>query len=297
VAAIVVVGVGMLGLVAAAVPGVVLNEIAWAGTAANGQDEWIELRNCSASAVDLAGWILMIGEARIPLSIAEEGTAEVRRSTLDPGGFLLLERTDDSAVSDIAADVIYKGTLSNAGADIVLLDAGGSVIDQAKYAASGWPAGSASEGAMPYATMERVDPVEMGDVWRTNDGLVVCGIDAAGNTLRGTPRAANSATVDYLTTPRVQLLAPTTGDAGCPITVQWQAVDPDGAPSALRVSVAVRAEGADEWTTLAEDQADQGSFVWDCSVAGRATAYELRVSAADPQGRVGSATSLPIMLR
>jgi hypothetical protein len=294
-----VLGLGLLGPLVAlgAPPDVVLNEIAWGGTAAGGQEEWMELRNCSMSPVDLAGWVVMIGDARVPLSVAEEGTLEVRRSTIEPGGFLLLERTDDTTVSDVLADIIYKGALSNTGANVKLMDAMGNVVDQVLCAEVGWPAGCASEGAMPYATMERVDPVEMGDVWRTNDGIVRCGVDAAGNPIPGTPRAANSATVDYLTAPRVQLLAPIAGEAGCPLEVQWRAIDPDGLPAGLRITVAVRVEGAEEWTVLVENLANQGSFAWDCSSLAKGVAYEVRVSATDGEDRVGAATSNPFTLR
>ncbi len=283
--------------VLAAAPAVVLNEIAWGGTAAGGQDEWIELRNCTASTVDLTGWVLTIGEARIPLSVAEESTVEVRRSTIEPNGFLLLERTDDTTVSDIAADILYKGSLSNSGVDVALLDAAGNVVDQVVSADVGWPAGCASEGDLPYATMERVDPVEMGGVWRTNDGLVICGLDALGNPIVGTPRAANSATVDYLKTPRVQLISPLGGDAACPLVIQWQAVDPDGLAAGLQITVSVRAVGAEEWTLLVEDFANQGDFPWDCSAFPKGVAYEVRVSAVDWEDRVGTATSGPFTLR
>ena len=294
-----VLGLGFLGPLVAlgAPPDVVLNEVAWGGTAAGGQDEWIELRNCGASPVDLAGWVVTIGDARIPLSVVEESTVEARRSRLEPGGFLLLERTDDTTVSDVAADVIYKGALSNTGANVKLLDAMGNVVDQVLCAEVGWPAGCASEGALPYATMERVDPIEMGDVWRTNDGIVHCGVDAAGAPIPGTPRAANSATVDYLTAPRVQLLAPIAGEAGCPLVVQWQAIDPDGLPAGLQIAIAVRAEGAEEWTVLVEHLANQGSFAWDCSSFAKGVTYEVRVSATDWEDRVGTATSTPFTLR
>jgi hypothetical protein len=296
---VLVLSLGLLGpLVALGAPaGVVLNEVAWGGTAAGGQEEWIELRNGSASPVDLAGWVVMVGETRIPLSVAEEGTLEVRRSTIDSGGFLLLERTDDTTVSDVAADIIYKGALSNTGADVKLLDAMGNVVDQVLCVDAGWPAGCASEGTTPYATMERVDPVELGDVWRTNDGVTRCGVDAAGNPIQGTPRAANSATVAYLTEPRVQLLAPIAGEADCPVAVQWQAIDPDGLPAGLQITVAVRAEGAEEWAVLVEGLANQGSFTWDCSSFAKGVAYEVRVSATDWEDRVGAATSPPFTLR
>jgi len=280
-----------------AAPSVVLNEVAWSGTAAGSQDEWIELRNCTASSVDLAGWVLMIDETAIPLSVVADGATEVRHSTIDANGYFLLERTDDTTVADVAADLLYKGTLSNSGATLKLLDAAGNVIDQVVCTEAGWPAGEAGTGNLAYATMERVDPVEMGDAWRTNDGVVHNGKDASDAPLWGTPRAANSATVDYLTAPRVQLLAFPAGGVTCPLLVEWQAVDPDGIATGLQVTIAVRAAGAEEWTVLGERLANQGAFPWDCSSFAKGVAYELKVTATDWEGRIGSATSAPFSLR
>jgi hypothetical protein len=293
-------GLGLLLVISAgalAAPIVVLNEVAWGGTAAGGQDEWIELRNCTGATVDLAGWVLTIGESRIPLSVVVESTVEVRRSTIEPNGYLLLERTDDTTVSDVAADIIFKGSLVNSGADLTLMDAAGNIIDQVVCAGVGWPAGCGSEGDLPYATMERVDPAELGGVWRANDGLVICGLDAAGTPIAGTPGGANSATIGYLKAPRVELLGPVSGDATCPISIQWQAVDPDGLASGLRITVSVRVADAEEWTLLAENLANQGTFVWDCSAFARGEVYEVRVAATDWENRIGIATSGAFTLR
>ena len=291
-------GLVLFGSVAVlAAPTVVLNEVAWGGTAAGSQDEWIELRNCTGAAVDLTGWVLLIGETRIPLSVVAEGTVEVRASTIEANGFFLLERTDDTTVSDLTADLLYKGSLSNSGADLVLQDAAGNTVDQIVCGEAGWPAGCASGGSVPFATMERVDPVAMGDVWRTNDGLIACGLDAAGNKIVGTPRAANSATVNYMKDPRVQLLGPVAGTSACPVTVQWQAVDPDGSAAGLEISIFVRSAGAEDWTLVVEHLANQGSFGWDCSALPKGASYEVKVMATDRDRRIGSATSEAFTLR
>jgi hypothetical protein len=50
---------GMRGITPAQSPGpgaVVINEVAWGGTAANAAHEWIELYNTTGSAIDLTGW-------------------------------------------------------------------------------------------------------------------------------------------------------------------------------------------------------------------------------------------------
>jgi hypothetical protein len=291
---------GLLALAsaeAAGAPSVVLNEIAWGGTAAGSQDEWIELHNCTASRVDMAGWVLVIGDVLVPLSVAEGGTTEVRRSAVEANGYLLLERTDDATVSDVEADIIYKGSLPNTGTTLQLLDAAGNVVDRVVCSDAGWPAGSAGTGTTMYATMERVDAVEMGDAWRTNDGVVHNGLDAGGSPLMATPGAANSATVEYLTAPRVQVLALASGDVACPLTVEWVAADPDGLAAGLLITVSVRAVGAEEWTVLADRLANQGTFPWDCASYAKGAPYELRITATDWEGHVGSATSAQFTLR
>ncbi|MCI0610803.1 MAG: lamin tail domain-containing protein, partial [Anaerolineae bacterium] len=75
---------------------VIINEVAWAGTtAALTSDEWIELYNPGASPVNLAGWVLK----------SPDGTPTIALTgTIPADGFFLLERTDDTTVSDIAAD-------------------------------------------------------------------------------------------------------------------------------------------------------------------------------------------------
>ncbi len=157
---------------------VVINEVAWAGTAADSSDEWVELWNPGGAAVDFSGWVLTDGG---DITIALEGT-------ISPGGFFILERSGDDTLSDIPADQLYTGALSNSGEELTLLDPAGGVIDGAGARGRAWPAGSA---APAFASMERA-AIEAA-AWMTNTGWVVNGRDAAGNPVRGTPGRANSA--------------------------------------------------------------------------------------------------------
>src|SRR3989344_448968 len=93
---------------------VVINEIAWMGTSASTNDEWIELHNTSSKSVDLTGWTLK----------AQDGTPDISLSPISIGafGFYLLERTSDSTISDTAASQIYTGALSNTGEILELKD-------------------------------------------------------------------------------------------------------------------------------------------------------------------------------
>lgn len=166
---------------AAAPRAVIFNEVAWAGTLADANDEWIELRNSAGVAVDLAGYTIDDGgDVHIVLS-----------GVIAPGGFFLLERTDDSAI-DLPADLIYSGGLSNEGESLTLRDPAGGVVDTVNGDGGAWPAGDPGSGA----SMERLgDGLDSDSNWVTNFGHVVNGHDKDGNPIRGTPRNANSSTV------------------------------------------------------------------------------------------------------
>lgn len=163
-------------------PTIVINEVAWAGTAASSNDEWIELYNAGDATIDLAGWQLRAADGSPTISLS---------GALAPGGFLLLERSDDQTVADIPAAIIYSGALNNQGERLELLDAQGQVVDAVNTDGGPWPAGSAGPD---FRSMERVDPTAPAadGNWASNDGVHRCGHDAAGNPISGTPGAANS---------------------------------------------------------------------------------------------------------
>ncbi len=180
---------------------VVINEVAWAGTAASASDEWIELRNNTARDIDLSGWTLVWGEDEsiivIHFGAAEGNTKEIRRTVIPARGFYLLERTDDNAISDVEADVIYTGALRNSGETLRLFDAEGNVVDTVNLDGGEWPAGTTGdvqEGAVPYASMERINPIgfDADDNWASNDGVIRNGQDQNGEPINGTPKAENS---------------------------------------------------------------------------------------------------------
>lgn len=166
-------------LVSAEAGSVLINEIAWMGTAAElvgSSDEWIELYNTTSQPIDLSGWTLK----------AIDGTPEITLSgTIPANGYFLLERTDDNAISDIAANQFYTGALANnlGGENLSLRDAANNLID-AVDASAGWPFG---DNALK-ASMER----KSDGSWQTNDGITINGHDAQNNPIIGTPKALNS---------------------------------------------------------------------------------------------------------
>lgn len=97
---------------------IVVNEIAWMGTANSANDEWIELYN-NGSTISVDGWVLRDGQnLEIPLA-----------GTIAGGQFAVVERTDDATVPG-AALVVYTGALGNDGRTLTLYRADGSIEDQ-----------------------------------------------------------------------------------------------------------------------------------------------------------------------
>jgi len=164
-----------------------INEVAWAGTAADPNDEWIELYNPGSAAINLSGWRLVSSGTNPALDISLSGA-------IAPGGYFLLERTDDNNVSSIPADQIYTGALSNTG-DFLLLYApdGSTVVDSANWYPDNivrpWPAGSASPN---FSSMERHAIVaDSATAWFTYANNLITAYDAQSNPIKGTPRQTN----------------------------------------------------------------------------------------------------------
>ncbi|MCK5247195.1 lamin tail domain-containing protein, partial [Candidatus Bipolaricaulota bacterium] len=249
--------VSVIGLAALA-SDLVISEIAWAGTAASSTDEWIELENIGDQSIVLEGWQLVFGDTLIPLGEVAEDTLEVRTVVLAPGAFLVLERTNDESISDIMADLIYKGSLSNDGVLIELRNPQGEVVDSAVLTESGWPAGSASDGDPAFCTMERTSSGE----WVSNTGIVRNGMDADGNPLNGTPGQLNSPEVLAQWAPVVDLAFPS--EVGTILSgtewITWPATDPNGTDSALAIAIFISSSTETDWTLVIENLANMGSF-------------------------------------
>lgn len=160
---------------------VVINEVAWAGTQAGSADEWIELFNNKNAPTDLTGWTLQAADGSPNILLA---------GTIGAHDYFLLERTDDTTVSDIPADQVYTGALNNDGETLILRDAASNVIDTANSTGEAWVAGSLS----PPCSMERINSLDIDrpSNWATNDDLIENGLDADANPICGTPNQENS---------------------------------------------------------------------------------------------------------
>ncbi len=282
--------VGMLwAAVAASGTGLMISEIAWAGTAASSADEWIELKNTGDVTIDLSGWQITFGDVRIPLAEVSDDTIEVRTTALASGAFMVLERTDDNTISDIQADLLYKGSLSNDGVLVELVNPEGICVDRVVIEETGWPGGSAGSGEPAYCSMERTSA----GTWTSNNGIICNGLDANGEPLNGTPGAASSADVLAQWAPIVHISFP--ADAGSILSgtewITWTASDPNGTDSALAVAIFLSAEDEGDWTLLIENLANMGSFAWNTTEQPSMHGYRLIIRATDPEGYVGEAIS------
>ena len=203
-------------LSAAELRDVVINEIAWMGTAASTYDEWIELYNTTGDTITLTNWTLS----------SADGTPSITLSgSIAPYGYFLLERSDDNTVSDISADQIYTGALGDAGEDFSLKDSSDTVIDRVNCS-GGWFAGS---GAAKI-TMERINPVIDGSTstnWANNDEVTTNGLDANSNPLKGTAKALNSV-FDDIDPATIGDIAAFPGIGEGEINLSWTATGDDG---------------------------------------------------------------------
>src|SRR6185437_15624418 len=111
----------MVLLPAAAHATVLINEVAWMGSADNANAEWIELTSTDSTPTDLTGWKITSSTGAPSIILA---------GSIRANGFFLLERTSDATVPSVTADQIYSGALSNSGATLTLTDANGNQVDQ-----------------------------------------------------------------------------------------------------------------------------------------------------------------------
>jgi len=157
---------------------VLINEVAWAGTGSEKTaDEWLELKNNSAAAVNLDGWLLANKDKSIKVSFGS-------KDVIEPGNYYLLERTDDDSVPGVAADKIFTGAIKNSDEALKLFSQSCALIDEV-FANVGngvsWPAGTAGP---EYRAAERGNDLS----WHTyNDS----GFGTAPK-IFGTPKSTNS---------------------------------------------------------------------------------------------------------
>jgi len=170
-----------------------INEVAWAGTAANEAHEWIEIYNPSLSQIDLKdGWQLSATDGSPNINFSSPTVVcSTSNCTVPAGGYFLLERDFDGVISDIFADYIYTGALASGGETLTLYSPANDVIDTANGNGGAWPAGNITT----FSTMERIGTLPDSDsAWFTNNGVMKNGLDYNEYPIFGTPKNGNSPT-------------------------------------------------------------------------------------------------------
>jgi uncharacterized repeat protein (TIGR01451 family) len=186
---------------------VVINEIAWSGTSASVDDEWIELFNPGLTDIPLTGWEIRRNgcSTSVPTGYVYSSADDYiyLNGTIVKSGYFLLERgnfsTDNSTVSDMTANQIYvvsstvapTSALSDSGEILYLCDDKGNFVDVANLNGGAWPKGG---GSPNYPTMERIaySSIENDADWVTNTGLTRNGLTANNGIIYGTPGRKNS---------------------------------------------------------------------------------------------------------
>lgn len=175
---------------------IIINEVAWAGADRAATAEWIELFNASPEPIDLEGWCL----------VSSDGAPDIRlRGMIPPhisgdptAGFFLLERDNDGSVPGIAADLVYRGALTDSGETLFLCDPDGNLVDTANAPSDQaseippWPAGIDAQGVPSYASMERLDYRlhDTPDNWSSWSGELPS--EPTDRPIHGTPKGENS---------------------------------------------------------------------------------------------------------
>ena len=176
---------------------IIINEVAWAGTAASAEDEWIELYNPSNASINITGWTLKSTSRSSALNITLSGT-------ISSGGYFLLERDDNFTVSDVSADQIYTGGTFEftfgwwRSAYLVWWHSTIPVrwdnfIDTANQEGSGSRRGP-REVYLPIMGQwnEQGTSAETDKTWVTNIGNPKNGVNANNGPIYGTPKKVNS---------------------------------------------------------------------------------------------------------
>lgn len=149
---------------------VLINEVAWMGTTASPEHQWIELFNTTGTAIDLTGWTLRNTDTTFTITLS---------TTIPPYGYVLLERGTDDAIPEVPADQIFSGALKTSADGLVLLNPQNKAID----AVTSWFAGNNTNKA----TMERTQftsPGFQAASWITSTYAYSQGL--------GTPKQVNS---------------------------------------------------------------------------------------------------------
>ncbi len=173
---------------------IVINEIAWAGTQANADDEWIELYNTRSDTVELSNVVIL----------ASDGSPYITLSgTVAANSYYLIERDDSTATSESEDMTPAFGDISNTGEVLTLVHVIGTTatttLDETPSLADCSGAWCGGEASTTPISMERINSSVSGAVasnWSSNDTYAKNGTDADSNIINGTPKSRNSVSIN-----------------------------------------------------------------------------------------------------
>lgn len=194
---IVLVGQGFFGFAKKAeseeMPLVVINELMWMGSDLSAYDEWVELKNATATEIDLSGWYLTKNSSGTESLMLKIPAGE----TVEPNGLFVISNYGADSVSCALADepdlADSDVSLVNSGLKIKLYDSAGNLVDTADDGSGGPLAGEYVSGST-WKSMERNKTITDGTLassWHTAAGQA--GLKP--RPVYGTPGQENSNTV------------------------------------------------------------------------------------------------------
>ncbi len=195
--------VALLAPLSAVHAAVVISEVAWMGSSANANAEWIELQNSGSEPVSLSGWTLTSSTGAPTITLT---------GTISGAGFYLVERTSDASAPTAPADQIYSGALSNSGATLTLKDSGGATIDTV--------VGGTDWKTIGGDNATKQTPQRTGDTWTTADPTPRATNASSGTTPTG--ETSTTPTSDPQTPqPSVAGITVVTGKRASPVPVLY----------------------------------------------------------------------------
>ena len=125
---------------------VVINEVAWAGTASSSSHEWIELYNNAPISISLEGWTIHIGSTK---SLALAGSIE-------PHGYFLIQRNIATFSNGAVADLTTPFSLVNTGEALALISNANTLVDTLVYGNGAAQAGWMGAPLQPYTVTQLI---------------------------------------------------------------------------------------------------------------------------------------------
>ena len=165
---------------------IVINEVAYAGTDASPDDQWIELYNRTDKDIDLANWKIVSGsDGKDTLNLSLKGIILSK-------SYFILERLDDSTLSDVSADQIFADPIGKSY--LYLRNQNNRYVDEFYMPSSGLDVNNFVKNGSHYS-IERVSASAFGmsdKNWKISNGKTLNGKDRSGNQIYGTPGQQNS---------------------------------------------------------------------------------------------------------